>query len=173
MSPTSAFIVTFAVVVNIGCAHDVGDSPQFKVTTKRDNDIVEVQIQHGKAVVSIHSPFGISQAMIERLGETWPDAFVLRLHLKGLEHFEITNGNVILNAAVSSRDVRSWKDDNEDSPLDSENPCWMEIRMIGKDGKTAGTIPLSDGYFEMELPKTLFEGNPKTITADWIDFYRN
>jgi hypothetical protein len=29
-----------------------------------------------------------------------------------------------------------------------------------------------DGYFEMALPKAFFEGNPKSITLNWIDFYR-
>ena len=35
------------------------------------------------------------------------------------------------------------------------------------------TIPLMDGYFEMQLPRAFLEGNPKTITVSWIDFYRN
>ena len=35
-------------------------------------------------------------------------------------------------------------------------------------------LPLKDGYyFEMLLPKAFFEGNPKAITLNWIDFYRN
>ena len=46
-------------------------------------------------------------------------------------------------------------------------------RMIGGDGKPAKAIPLKDGCFEMALPKAFFEGNPKTITMGWIDFYRN
>jgi hypothetical protein len=47
---------------------------------------------------------------------------MLRLHLKGLENFKVTNGKVTLEAAVSSQDgkVRLWKDGKEDSPLDSE-----------------------------------------------------
>jgi len=34
-------------------------------------------------------------------------------------------------------------------------------------------IPLKGGFFEMPLPKAFFEGNPKAITVNWIDFYRN
>ena len=81
---------------------------------------------------------------------------------------------ITLEAAVSSQDgkVRLWKDGKEDSPLDSKHPYWMEIRMVGKDGKPVKTIPLKDGYFEMQLPKALFEDNPKSITLNWIDFYR-
>lgn len=43
---------------------------------------------------------------------------------------------------------------------------------VGKDGEPVKTIPLEDGFFEMQLPKVLFEDNPKSITLNWIDFYR-
>jgi hypothetical protein len=48
----------------------------------------------------------------------------------------------------------------------------MEIRMVGKDGKPAEAIPLVNGYIEMRLPKAFFRDNPKSITVNWIDFYR-
>jgi hypothetical protein len=44
--------------------------------------------------------------------------------------------------------------------------------MVGKDGEPVKSIPLKDGYFEMQLPKALFEHNPQSITLNWIDFYR-
>jgi hypothetical protein len=102
-------------------------------------------------------------------------AVVLRLHLKGLENFSVSNDKVKLEASVSSQDgkVRLWKDGKEDTPLDTKGPYWTEIQMVGSDGKPAKTIPLKDGYFEMQLPKAFFEGNPKSITLNWIDFYRN
>ena len=98
----------------------------------------------------------------------------LRLHLKGLEHIKVTNGKDTLEAAVSSQNgkVRLWQDGKEASLLNSQHPYWMEIRMIGKDGKPTTSIPLTDGYIEMRLPKALLEDNPKLITLDWIDFYR-
>ncbi len=150
---------------------------KFKITTKRDNDTVEVQADKEKTVFIVKSPFGISQSLIERIDEKWPDAVVLRLHLQGLESFKASNGKVTLDAAVSSHDdkqrVRLWKDGKEDCPLDAKSPFWMEIRMVGGDGKPAKNIPLKDGYFEMQLPKAFFEGNPKAFTVNWIDFYRN
>src|SRR5690606_6632792 len=119
--------------------------------------------------------FGISNAVIERKSEKWPDAVVLHLHLKGLESFQVTNDKVKLEASVSRQDgkVRLWKDGKEDAPLDAKSSLWMEIRRVGDDGKPAKAIPLKDGYFEMQLPKGFFEGNPKTLTMNWIDFYRN
>jgi len=135
---------------------------------------VEVKADAGKAHFSVQSPFGISQATIERSGNKWPTTVMLRLHLKGLENLKVANGKDTLEAAVSGQDakVRLWKDSKEDSPLDSKHPFWMQIRLIGKDGKPVTTIPLQDGYFEMQLPKALFEDNPKSITLNWFDFYR-
>ena len=63
------------------------------------------------------------------------------------------------------------KEGNEDSSLDAKSPYWTEIRIFSDDGKPVKTIPL-DGYFEIQLPKALFEDNPKSITINWIDFYR-
>ena len=69
--------------------------------------------------------------------------------------------------------MRLWKDGKEDAPLNAKSPYWIEVRILDGDGKQATVIPLKRGSFEMQLPKALFEGNPKTITVNWIDFYRN
>jgi hypothetical protein len=52
-----------------------------------------------------------------------------------------------------------------------EEPLLTHIRIVGGDGKPARELPLKDGYFEVTLPRALFEGSPKTITVRWIDFY--
>ena len=168
-----AIVAALAVVLSAGCA-DVVEESQFEITTKRADDMVDVEVKNASMVFSVHSPFGISQAVIESTSGNWSDFVILRLHFKGLESFKVSNGKVTLEAAVSSQDgqVRLWKDGKEDSPLDFKSPYWTEIRMIGKDGKTETKIPLEEGYFEIQLPKALFEDNPKAITISWIDFYR-
>ena len=169
------FLISGLVVLAVAVASaTAGDGiPPFKITTKRDDDRVAVKLENEKVVFSVHSPFGISNAAIERTDEKWPDAVVLRLYLKGLENFRVTNAKVELEASVSSQDgkVRLWKDGKEDSPLDAKSPHWMEIRMVDGDGKPAKTIPLKNGHFELALPKDLFKGNRK-ITVEWIDFLR-
>ena len=166
-------IAVMAGVLSIGCAIVVNES-QFEITTKRDTDKVEFEVEKDRVVFSIHSPFGISQVDIEQTDGNWTDSVILRLHLKGLENFKVSKGEVTLEASVSSQDgtVRLWKDDKEDAPLDPKSPYWMEIRRIGKDGKPVSAIPLDDGYFEIQLPKALLEDKPKSITVSWIDFYR-
>ena len=152
-------------------------TPMFKITTKRADDAVEVQADKDRTVFDVTSPFGVSQAVVERADDEWPKAVVLRLHLKGLESFRAENGKVRLDAAASIEDgktkVRMWKDGKEDAPLEEKSALWTDIRIVGGDGKPANELPLKDGYFEMTLPQAFFEGNPKSITVNWIDFYRN
>jgi hypothetical protein len=175
-------LIPLAVLLVIGgivAGH--GDAPQdqpamFKVTTKRNDDSVEVKGEKDRAVFAVKSPFGISRAIIERQEDTWPKSVVLRLHLKGLESFRASNGKVRVDAAVSIREgktqVRMWKDGQEGAPLDEKSPLWLDVRIVGGDGKLAQELPLKDGYFEVALPRAFFEGNPKSITLQWIDFYR-
>jgi hypothetical protein len=157
---------------------DVPDTPPagFKITTRRADDAVAVRSDQGRTVVTVKSPFGISQAVLERLGEAWPEAMVLRLHLKGLSSFRASNGTATLDAAVSLQEgrtrVRIWKDGKENSPLDEHSPFWMDIHIVGGDGRPARELPLKDGYFEVTLPRVFFEGSPRSITLNWIDFYR-
>jgi hypothetical protein len=158
-------------------AEDGAAPAQFKITTKRKDDTVEIQADKDKTLFIIKSPFGISQAVIKREGEKWPDAVALRLHLKGLESFRASNGTVTLDASVAIQKekvkVRLWKDGREDTPLDEKSPFWTATSIVGGDGKPAKELPLKDGYFEFVLPGAFFEGNPKSITVNWIDFYRN
>lgn len=173
MRPTLAWLLVFGITVARAESDD--KTPAFKITSKRDNDTVAVAIENGSTVLSIRSPTGISQCTVERVGEKWPDAVVLRLYLKGLESFRVASGDTKLSAAVSSTAdrpaVRFWKNGNENAPLDPKDRLWMEIRAVDRNGKPAVAIPI-DGYFEMKLSAALFESNPKSITIEWIDFYR-
>ncbi len=156
---------------------DDEDAPKFKVTAKRDTDQVKVRVEDDETTVTVRSPAGISHAVIERTAGDWTETVSLRLHLKGLESFRVSNGKVTLAAAVSSHEeppkVRLWLDGKEEAPLDSESPYWMKIRLVGADGKPARGIPLKDGYFEMSLPRAFVADNPQSLTLNWIDFYRN
>jgi hypothetical protein len=159
-----------------------GDTPKdqparFRITTKRKGDSVRLRQVGAQGQFIIKSPFGISKAVIERATDKWPEAVALRLHLKGLEGFRASNSEVTLEAAVSIQDrkliARVWKGGKEDHPLDEKSLYWMGIRRVGRAGKPDQESPLKQGYFEVMLPKMFFEGNPRSITLSWIDFYRN
>src|SRR5262249_57555733 len=97
-----------------------------KVTSGRTEGTVEVRADKDRTLLSVKSPFGISQAVIERQEDTWPKAVVLRLHLKGLSNFRAASGKVRLDAAVSIQEgktqVRLWKDGKEGAPPDEKSP---------------------------------------------------
>jgi hypothetical protein len=169
MKPSLAFGLTL-VIIGLWFA----DEP-FKITTKRSDDRAEVKSKDDKALFVIRSPFGISNATIERTKEQWPDKVVIQLRLKGLENVKLTTDKLKLEASLSSHDgsVRLWKDGKEDAPLDAKSPYWLEIRILDSKGEPTKAIPLKDGYFEMQLPKKFFDGNAKSFKMEWIDFYRN
>jgi hypothetical protein len=130
-------LIPFAIILAVSgsaLAGD-GDTPQdqpakFKIATRRKDDALEVRVGKGKTVFAVKSPFGISQAVIERREATWPKAVVLRLHLKGLSSFRTSTGKVGVDAAVSIDEgkakVRLWQGGKEGAPLDEKSPSgWM------------------------------------------------
>ncbi|MFY7875784.1 MAG: hypothetical protein ACOVQM_10090 [Pirellula sp.] len=171
MTPISIAVLLVVLLSTMNC---FADEP-FKITTKRSGDRIEVKSQDGKSVFIIRSSLGISHATIERTTEQWPDKIAIQMRLNGLESFKLSCGNTKLEALVSSHDgsVRLWKDGKEDSPLDSKSAYWMEIKILESEGEPTQSIPLKDGYFEMQLPKKFFEENPKSFKVEWVDFYRN
>ena len=150
-----ALLLLFSILGMTNIATAYGEDRPLKIITRRGDDTAEVNVEKDKTTVSIHSPFGISQAAIERNGQSWPDVLNMRLNLKGLEQLKVTTGKITLEAAVSSQDgkLRLWKEGKEDSPLDLKDPFWMEIRMIGKDGKPMTTIPLAAVISRCSCPK--------------------
>jgi hypothetical protein len=168
----SGVILGLGVFVSIYMLTD--DTAKFEVTTKRADDRVEAKQDATKTFFIVQSPSGISHATIQRTAENWPESILVQMRLHGLENFRLQTEGKKMNVSVSSSSavVRLWLDENEDSPLDSRSPYWMEIRILDRDGKPTKTIPLQDGYFEMKLPTKFFESNPRSIKLDWIDFYR-
>lgn len=171
------FALQAAIVIMLH-SFTLADEPgqAFSIITKRETDKVIVSSDTKSTIFSIHSPLGIGQATIERTAALWPNMVTLRLHLKGLESFRVTHGDTTLEASVSSHHdnmrLRPWVNKKENELLNSGSKHWMEIRMVGNDGKTTNRIPLNNGYFEMHLPMAIFEENPKSLTFHWIDFYR-
>ena len=97
----------------------------------------------------------------------------MRLHLTGLESFKALNGKVTLHLSVSSTGanetrVRMSAHDREETTVTRTSPFWTDVNIVGGDRK----IPLKDGHFEFDLPATLFENDPNTLTLSWVDFYR-
>ena len=155
----------------------VDDPPaRFTVTTRKADETVAVGGDRERTTFDVRSPSGISRAVVERTGDAWPKAVVVRLHLKGLENLKVSAGAVAVGAAAGVRDgkveARQWTPGKDETPLAEDDPRRLVIRVFGKDGKTAARIPLDGGHFEVTLPAAFLRDNPKSLTVEWIDFYR-
>jgi hypothetical protein len=168
-----AFILLVLALTGISVLAE--DKPQFKFTSKREDDRIIVKKEQDRTVFDITSPFGISEVVIERMGETWPDNIVVQLQLSGLEYFLATSEKASACGRVhnlTKYDMELTVDGKKEDPKDPKSANFMEFKVIGRDGKIPEKIPLQDGYFEMQFPKSFFLGNPKKITLQWVDFYR-
>ena len=167
-------------VASLGLTNPAGtsDDPpaRFTVTTRKADDAVVVGGDRERTVFDIKSPSGISRAVIERTGDIWPKAVVLRMHLKGLENLKVSAGAVAVGAATGVRDgtveARQWVLDRDETPLAPADPRRLAVRVLGRDGKAATRIPLDGGHVEVTLPAAFLRANPKSLTVEWIDFFR-
>jgi hypothetical protein len=150
------------------------ETPTVQVNLKREGDRVQTSIRDKHVVISIRSESGIGQALLERTSDQWPESIIVRLHLNGLEKLSIRNDDIRLEAALSSHDgmVRVWKRSEENLALDPTSPYWMDIRTFTAKGEPTSQVPLHEGYIDVPLPRGITVLNPKTITLNWVDFFR-
>ncbi len=173
MTGWAALGVVVLAVANLSVAAE--DATPVKIATKSATDVVDVEARPDQTLLSIRSQSGIGQAVMQRTSASWPAKIVLRLHLQGLENLRVAAGGTQLEASVSSHDgqTRVWKAGEEHASLTAASPFWLDLQRRDADGKPTAAIPLRGGYFEIVLPKALFEHNPPSFTIAWIDFYRS
>jgi len=145
-----------------------------QASVKKPDDRITENINEGGTIFSVRSPSGIGSATIDR--DSWPDRLSLRLYLRGLEGLTISNGSLTLKVSVLShsgnrRLLRVVNNGQEHVP-EKGSRYWTEIKTFDANGKPVQGLPGEGGYFEMILPQALFKEGPKTLTIDWIDFYR-
>jgi hypothetical protein len=151
--------------------------PQFdaKVVTKNADDSVAIKHDGEKVVLAITSPRGIGKATVTPAAK-WPKTVVLRLHLHGLESLRISSGQTTLAASASSHGDGATRlyliEDGKEKPIDAKSAYWTELRILDAKGKPVKKIPLTDGYFELEIHSPLLQGEAKPLELSWIDFYR-
>ena len=146
-----------------------------EVVTEKEEDQVEVEVKGDARVYSVTSPSGIGGAIISPW-QGWPKKVIIRLHLRGLESFGISNGKIKLSASVLSHSgnprLLYLRKCGEEKKVEVGSPYWTEIKVLDADGRPVQGLPSKGGYFEVTVPKTLIENNPKSLTLGWIDFYR-
>lgn len=149
------------------------EHPPFVAKVGRDGSQVRFSAEGDTTIIDVTSKFGIDKATIRRESPKWPRSILVRLHLKGLELFNVANGELSVDWSVTSTGDNSsrvfLRSGVKETALDTKSPYHTPVRIVG--GK--GRIPLVDGYFEVPLPARLLQRNPDEIKLEWIDFYRN
>jgi hypothetical protein len=148
----------------------------FVTTVKKTEDRVAVTTAEDRTTLTVTSPSGIGSATIAPKDAKWPKTIVLRLRLSGLESLNIANEKTTLTAEVSShgdgRVLMRVQEGGKEQTVEKGKPYWTEIKIIDSQGKPTQQVPVKDGYFELTLPAELLQGQTKSLTIKWIDFYR-
>jgi hypothetical protein len=152
-----------------------GIEPVFNVTTKNQDDQIDIQHENGITTVDIHSPTGIGTAKFELQSGSMPEQLILRLHLTGLEEFRLVSNQTTIAASGSSSEVFNVTGQsviaagNEYSitPID---PLWTKVEIVS--GKTDKKILLEEGFFKITVPKEFIRSAGNSFEIQWIDFFR-
>lgn len=131
------------------------------------------------AIVEIRSRRGIGAGKIVLPERNAPKALTLRLHLRGLENLQISDGTVTVTLSVLShsghRVLAGLHRPGQQPPADlkPDDPLRPVVRLVGGHGKTIKKIPIpKGGYIEVTLPPALLKELGRTLQVRWIDFYR-
>ncbi len=91
---------------------------------------------------------------------------------RGLESFKAGNGSINIRWSVSNgadrRTSVSLHNGTDRTPLTPDSPYWTAVAVGGDNRKAAPATR----YFEVSLPRKLFDGNPRDIKLHWVDFFR-
>ncbi len=172
----TSLLFALGTLVTPATAADDSTPSSLRWKLRRAEDRIEARYADEAARLSIQSPSGIGEAVFERTGATWPAKVVLQLHLRGLESLRITTGDTVLGAAVGLTEgrmtQRSWRGASEERELADNDPWRVKVRAVDAQGRPATKVPLEDGLLEVEFPEAMLRENPRSITLEWIDFYR-
>lgn len=50
----------------------------------------------------------------------------------------------------------------------AQSPFWMPIRAVERDGAVS-SLPLRDGYFVIDVPKDVYEGDYHHLMIEWFE----
>lgn len=157
----------------VGCVA-VSEQPEFVAAVAKEGDGVETAVTPSSVTFDITSQTGIGSAEISLANGEWPETILIRLHLAGLESFEFAYSDVVVTASVSSgeghRVMETAVQGETTHSVAEDSPFYMPVRIETESGEAS--IPLKDGYFEIEAPADFLAGGYESFTIRWIDFYR-
>lgn len=165
-------MLTGGCLLLTACAADQVAPITYAVAPGKEDATVTYQVNGGDVTVDVRSKSGIGSAQLTQTGGIAPTSVTMRLYLKGLEQFTFQYPAATVTAAVSSHD-RSVSESvsvqgGAAQPIGADSPYWMAVKISAADT----SIPLKDGYFEVQAPKDFIEAASREFSLQWVDFYR-
>jgi hypothetical protein len=155
------------LIVLAGCV-PIPPKPEAEVNTPAEG--VTVTRSGSPIVVDVYSETGIGtgEAALPRRAT----AAVIRIHLRGLEDLRFRYPGVEVMVSVNSSDgaIRESASvgGGPAQELGADSPYWMPLRVVSADP----SIPLKNGYFELDTPSDFWTAGQLAFQLSWIDFYR-
>jgi hypothetical protein len=173
------FLILVMAVALLAACQSSGDNTVINITTTQADETATVTIEDGRALIDVTSPRGIGGLTATLDAGQWPEAIVVRLHLRGLEQLEIAYDAYTLTTGKSSNSnpdpALELTVVEEDGTVQTASPSadmwYPTIVAGGADGQE--TIPLPEGgYFDITLPPHFSQGDYRSFRMRWVDFFR-
>jgi hypothetical protein len=165
-------MLTGGCLLLTACAVGRTEPITYAVTPGKEDAEVSYQVSGRDVTVEVHSQSGIGNAHLTQTGGPAPASVTMRLYLKGLEQFTFEYPAAAVTAAVSSRDgsvsESASVNGGAEQPIAADSPYWMPVKINAADP----SIPLKDGYFEVQAPKDFLASVGREFTLRWVDFFR-
>lgn len=139
------------LIICRACFNHALTPPIFEVSYPHNkHGEIKISSSTKHTIIDITSESGMGKGTVKLIKGKWPEILSVRLHLKGLEGFTVSNGKTTI--------------DKSD----------MSVKAYDKNGQLFEKKYLMNepGYYEVHLPNALFEAGTTYIEIHWVDFYR-
>lgn len=165
-------LLTGGCLALAGCVALPAAPITYTVTPGKQDAGVAYQANGRAVTLEVRSSSGIGSAQLNQTAGPAPTSLVMRLYLKGLEEFTFQYPDATIVASISSHDgavsetvaVRGGAAQH----IGPDSPYWLTVTVNAAEHR----IPLQDGYFEVQAPKSFLTSGSPDFTLRWVDFYR-
>jgi hypothetical protein len=169
--------VVSVAVVAFAAACSQPPATSYQITLTQPDDAATIVTRGDTLWIDVHSPQGIGSLSVSGSCGLEIDALSLRLHLQGLEGLRFSWADSAVRVSVPSSDPEQLHEElygagtTPPQALDAASPYWMPVRLRTASG-AAPKIPLTDGWFEVDAPRSYLASWRGSFVVEWVDFYQ-
>jgi hypothetical protein len=151
---------------------------EFKIVPHSQDSRVTAELAGEEAIIQIFSDGGIGSADVAVISGKLPKKITMQFHLRGLERLRFAYNQSIVEVSLSNGEgsnpfeaVVREGNATVSEPITPDSPYWIKVRLVPSNASPA-TIPLQEGYIEVEVPPSFWAEQNRQFSIQWIDFYR-